>query len=85
MVVVGPLWGTENILNIQPVILIELNKDWNLITRLLQPFLNYNFPGGLYLTTSPIATANREATAASAGPCHWVVASAGSSTSASCP
>ena len=25
---------------------------------LLQPFLNYNFPGGLYLTTSPIVTAN---------------------------
>ena len=28
---------------------------------LLQPFLNYNFPGGLYLTTSPIITANWEA------------------------
>jgi hypothetical protein len=28
---------------------------------LLQPFLNYNFPGGLYLTTSPIVTANWEA------------------------
>lgn len=28
---------------------------------LLQPFLNYNFPGRLYLTTSPIITANREA------------------------
>jgi hypothetical protein len=30
---VGPLWGTQNILNIQPVIPIELNKDWNVITR----------------------------------------------------
>ncbi|MCU0964950.1 MAG: hypothetical protein MUF08_07825, partial [Burkholderiaceae bacterium] len=28
---------------------------------LLQPFLNYNFPGGLYLTSSPIVTANWEA------------------------
>ena len=159
---VGPLDGTQNILNIQPVIPIEVNKDWNVITRtifpliwqpefvpgqgstfglgdvqlsaflspaepgpggliwgagaivqmptntddvlgnknwglgptavilklekgspwvygalfnnvwsmtgnkrggsynnfLLQPFLNYNFPGGLYLTTSPIVTAN---------------------------
>ena len=162
---VGPLSGTQDILNIQPVIPIEVNKDWNVITRtilpliwqpafvpgqgdtfglgdiqlsafvspagpgpggliwgagaivqmptntddvlgnknwglgptavvlklekgspwvygalfnniwslssnkqggrynnfLLQPFLNYNFPGGLYLTTSPIVTANWEA------------------------
>lgn len=27
----------------------------------IQPFVNYNFPGGWYLTTSPIATANWEA------------------------
>ena len=162
---VGPLSGTQNILNIQPVIPIEVDKDWNLITRtimpviwqpellpgqgssfglgdiqlsaflspstpgaggliwgagailqmptntddmlgnknwglgptavvlrlekgspwvygvlvnnvwslssdkqggrynnfLMQPFLNYNFPGGLYLTSSPIITANWEA------------------------
>jgi len=162
---VGPLSGTQNILNIQPVIPIDVNKDWNIITRtilpliwqpefvrgqgdtfglgdiqlsallspaepgpggliwgagaivqmptntddvlgnknwglgptavvlklekgnpwvygalfnniwslssdkqggrynnfLLQPFLNYNFPGGMYLTSSPIVTANWEA------------------------
>lgn len=162
---VGPQSGTQNILNIQPVIPIEVNQDWNIITRtilpliwqpamlpgqgssfglgdvqlsaflspaspgpggliwgagailqlptntdevlgnknwglgptavvlklekgdpwvygalfnniwslssdkqggrynnfLLQPFLNYNFPGGLYLTSSPIVTANWEA------------------------
>ncbi|MCU0920894.1 MAG: hypothetical protein MUF16_11230 [Burkholderiaceae bacterium] len=28
---------------------------------LMQPFLNYNFPEGLYLTSSPIVTANWEA------------------------
>jgi len=28
---------------------------------LLQAFLNYNFPGGLYLTSSPVITANWEA------------------------
>ena len=28
---------------------------------LLQPFLNYNLPGGLYLTSSPVITANWEA------------------------
>lgn len=27
----------------------------------LQPFLNYNFPGGFYLTSSPLITANWEA------------------------
>ena len=30
---VGPQNGTQNILNIQPVIPIELNKESNLITR----------------------------------------------------
>lgn len=29
----GPLSGTQNILNIQPVIPITVNQDWNLITR----------------------------------------------------
>jgi hypothetical protein len=28
---------------------------------LLQPFVNYNFPGGLYVNTSPIITANWDA------------------------
>ena len=35
----GPLNGTQNILNIQPVIPIELNKDWNLITRTIVPLI----------------------------------------------
>ena len=35
----GPLNGTQNILNIQPVIPIELNKDWNLITRTVMPLI----------------------------------------------
>jgi hypothetical protein len=36
---VGPLSGTQNILNIQPVIPIEVNKDWNLITRTILPLI----------------------------------------------
>jgi hypothetical protein len=36
---VGPLSGTQNILNIQPVIPIEVNKDWNLITRTILPLV----------------------------------------------
>jgi len=35
----GPLSGTQNILNIQPVIPIELSKDWNLITRTIMPVI----------------------------------------------
>ena len=36
---VGPLSGTQNILNIQPVIPIEVDKDWNVITRTIVPLL----------------------------------------------
>ena len=34
---VGPLSGTQNVLNIQPVIPVSLNRDWNLITRTILP------------------------------------------------
>jgi hypothetical protein len=30
---VGPLYGTQNILNIQPEIPATVNKDWNIVTR----------------------------------------------------
>jgi hypothetical protein len=36
---IGPLNGTQNILNIQPVIPIEINKDWNIITRTIVPVI----------------------------------------------
>jgi hypothetical protein len=35
----GPQNGTQNILNIQPVIPIELNPEWNLITRTILPLI----------------------------------------------
>jgi hypothetical protein len=35
----GPDKGTQNILNIQPVIPIEVNKDWNIITRTIVPVI----------------------------------------------
>lgn len=35
----GPLEGTQNILNIQPVIPVTLNRDWNLITRTILPLI----------------------------------------------
>lgn len=36
---VGPNEGTQDILNIQPVIPIHLNDDWNLITRTILPLV----------------------------------------------
>jgi hypothetical protein len=35
----GPREGTQNILNIQPVIPISVNKDWNVITRTIVPII----------------------------------------------
>jgi hypothetical protein len=35
----GPENGTQNILNIQPVIPISVNKDWNIITRTILPVI----------------------------------------------
>ena len=35
----GPEKGTQNILNIQPVIPIEVNRDWNVITRTIVPVI----------------------------------------------
>ena len=36
---VGPNKGTQEILNIQPVIPIHLNEDWNVITRTILPLV----------------------------------------------
>ena len=35
----GPEKGTQNILNIQPVIPISVDKDWNIITRTIVPVI----------------------------------------------
>ena len=37
---VGPEDGTQNVLNLQPVIPISLNADWNLITRTIIPVIS---------------------------------------------
>jgi hypothetical protein len=37
---VGPQSGTQNILNIQPVIPFSVNEDWNVITRTIIPVIN---------------------------------------------
>jgi hypothetical protein len=37
---VGPLDGTQNVLNIQPVIPISISDDWNIITRTILPIVS---------------------------------------------
>jgi hypothetical protein len=37
---VGPLDGTQNVLNIQPVIPFSVNGDWNIITRTILPIIS---------------------------------------------
>ncbi len=70
-------WGlgpTAVVLRIRPgdpwVYGVLVNNIWSLSSDerggaynngLMQPFLNYNFPGGLYLTTAPIVTVNWKA------------------------
>ena len=49
-------------------------EDVNLMT--VQPFVNYNFPKGWYVSTAPIITANWEATATTPGRCRWAAAAA---------
>lgn len=35
----GPRDGTQNVLNIQPVIPVEISPDWNIITRTIMPVI----------------------------------------------
>ena len=41
---IGPNDTTQWVMNVQPVIPITLNKDWNLITRTIMPIINQPSP-----------------------------------------
>src|SRR6185436_18096902 len=41
---VGPNNRTQNILNIQPVVPLRLNADWNLISRTIAPLISQPNP-----------------------------------------
>ena len=45
---VGPLSGTQNVLNIQPVVPVSVNREWNIITRTIVPVISMPalVPGG---------------------------------------
>ena len=68
----GPEGGTQNILNIQPVIPIELDKDWNIITRTILPIIW--MPALSPEIGSKNGTGNIEFSAllSPANPGHWI-------------
>ena len=41
---IGPYDRTQDVLNIQPVIPVHLTKNWNLITRIIQPIVWQPYP-----------------------------------------
>jgi hypothetical protein len=41
---IGPYDRTQNVLNIQPVIPVHITKNWNLITRIIQPIVWQPYP-----------------------------------------
>jgi hypothetical protein len=45
---IGPSDATQWDLNVEPVIPISLNKDWNLITRTIVPIINQPSPGSVF-------------------------------------
>jgi hypothetical protein len=68
----GPEKGTQDILNIQPVIPISVNKDWNIITRTILPvvWLPPLAPGDS--RTSGISDLQFNAFLSPAEPGHWI-------------
>ncbi|HEY2619511.1 MAG TPA: hypothetical protein VGI78_19380, partial [Acetobacteraceae bacterium] len=51
----GPHHGTQNVLNLQPVIPLHLNEDWNVITRTILPIVSN--PGSSSIPSVSIGTA----------------------------
>jgi hypothetical protein len=68
----GPEKGTQNILNIQPVIPIEITPDWNVITRTILPVIwNPSLGPGDGATTG-IGDTTFTAFLSPAKPGHWI-------------
>jgi hypothetical protein len=68
----GPDKGTQNILNIQPVIPIEVTPDWNVITRTILPVIWNPSLGPADGATSGIGDTTFTAFVSPANPGHWI-------------
>jgi hypothetical protein len=68
----GPEQGTQNILNVQPVIPISVNKDWNIITRTIVPVIWMPDLGPGIDATSGIGDTVFTAFLSPANPGQWI-------------
>jgi hypothetical protein len=68
----GPEKGTQNILNIQPVIPIEVNPDWNIITRTILPVIWNPSLGPNDSSTTGIGDTQLTAFLSPAKPGQWI-------------
>jgi len=68
----GPEKGTQNILNIQPVIPIEVDRDWNIITRTIVPVISMPSLGAGDERTNGIGDLQLSAFLSPANPGHWI-------------
>jgi hypothetical protein len=69
---VGPLNGTQNVLNIQPVIPISINDDWNIITRTILPIVSLPAFAPGQGSTSGISDVQISAFLSPAKPGAWI-------------
>ena len=68
----GPDKGTQNILNIQPVIPIEINKDWNIITRTIVPVISMPALSPEISSTNGVGDVVLTAFLSPANPGEWI-------------
>jgi len=68
----GPDKGTQNILNIQPVIPISISHDWNIITRTILPVIWNPSLGPAIDSSSGIGDTVFTAFLSPANPGHWI-------------
>jgi hypothetical protein len=68
----GPEKGTQNILNIQPVIPISVSDDWNIITRTILPVISMPSLGPDIGSLNGIGDIAFTAFLSPANPGHWI-------------
>jgi hypothetical protein len=69
---VGPEDHTQNVLNIQPVIPIDINNDWNIITRTILPVISQPALGPNQNRTNGIGDLQITAFLSPANPGSWI-------------
>jgi hypothetical protein len=68
----GPEGGTQNVLNIQPVIPISVSDDWNIITRTILPIVSMPALSPDIPSLSGISNTTLTAFLSPANPGHWI-------------